>query len=349
MDVQGEFLATLLDASGGAFAAGAVARLQEVHPELVGRWGFRDLRDDLEIRLQHMGQALAAGRSELFRFDVAWVASTHRSRGVEPKLLDRMLIALRDELASGLPAPVAPQALALLDDARASLVEPPPATGDDPLQPAPHAELARSFLEAVLAGRRSDAEQLVLDAYDGGLSLDEIHVHVLQAVQIEMGRLWESGATHVADEHLGSRTVEEVLAVLRHRAPRQPACGKRVLVACVRGNHHGIGARIVADQFEQKGWTCFAMGADLPAEDLVAAAAQYEVDLVALSSGLGLHVRATAEAVAALRQHLPDVRILVGGQPFALVPDLWEVVGADGTAVDAIQATREGARLVGSA
>ena len=70
--------------------------------------------------------------------------------------------------------------------------------------------------------------------------------------------------------------------------------------------------------------------------------------LVALSAALGLQVRTVAALIAVLREQLPKIPILVGGGPFARVPDLWRSVGADASASDAGSAVSEAERLVGA-
>ena len=67
---------------------------------------------------------------------------------------------------------------------------------------------------------------------------------------------------------------------------------------------------------------------------------------MALSAGLGLNIRATAELVASIHASHADVPVIVGGPPFSELPDLWQTVGADGSASDAAGAVREGERLV---
>jgi methanogenic corrinoid protein MtbC1 len=61
-----------------------------------------------------------------------------------------------------------------------------------------------------------------------------------------------------------------------------------------------------------------------------------------------LYVRLTAEIIAALRAHAltAEVPILVGGQPFNLVSDLWQVVGADGHARSAWDSPAAAAQLL---
>ena len=72
---------------------------------------------------------------------------------------------------------------------------------------------------------------------------------------------------------------------------------------------------------------------------------------------IGVLASAAAEAtlqdgpgstIVTLRHSLGDrcPPILVGGEPFVIVPDLWTIVGADGCAADAGAAVAVGERLV---
>ena len=62
-----------------------------------------------------------------------------------------------------------------------------------------------------------------------------------------------------------------------------------------------------------------------------------------------MHVRAASRVIALLRAASPSHKlpILVGGLPFNVMPDLWQIVGADASAASARQAVEIGRRLVG--
>jgi methanogenic corrinoid protein MtbC1 len=349
MNEQGNFVASLLDASGKAYAAGAVLRMQEAGPEAAGfvaSLGFNALVDDLEIRLQHLAAALAAGRPELFVLDVEWLASTHAARELPPGLLETTLDCLLAELDENLPPDAAAAATAVARAGRDQLgaaLQPPDSllVADEP-----YVEPARRFLLAVLEGNRDQAEDVIFAALDGGASVADLHVHVIAKAQAEMGRMWQAGEAQVAEEHFGSRIVEDVLAQLRRRVVKQQSTGRTVLTASVAGNLHDIGARIVADHFEMSGWRSIFLGANMPLSELAQAARDFAPDLVALSVGLATNVRSAADTVEALRAAVPGTPILIGGRPFALVADLWKDVGADGCAPTASDAVAIGERLV---
>ena len=73
-------------------------------------------------------------------------------------------------------------------------------------------------------------------------------------------------------------------------------------------------------------------------------------DVIALSVSLVAYVRRTSELIATLRTHevTASIPILVGGQPFNLVEDLWQVVGADGCAATSTGSPGKAAQLLGA-
>ncbi|MEX1025675.1 MAG: cobalamin-dependent protein [Planctomycetota bacterium] len=346
MNEQGSFVATLLDRTGRALASGAVQRLA-LGPlaDEVRTLGRRALVADTVVRLEHLAAALATGRCEVLALDFDWLTATRAARGIPPELLRATFAALRTEITENLPRAAATLALDMLDSELPRLATDAPLAEPLADEDHPHVELARSLLAASLSGRRNDAEMLLVDAYENGVPLDALHV-ALWAAQAEIGVLWQSGEIHVGLEHLASRIAEDALAVLRHRTKPSAASNHSVLVACVPGNRHQIGARIVADRFDHVGWRALFLGANTPSDSLVNAAQDFHVDLVALSVGMSLDLRPAAIMIAALRADAPRVPVLVGGAPFRAVEGLWRDVGADGEAPSATEAAGMGERLL---
>ncbi len=348
MDRRGEFVASLLEASPRAFAAGAVARLRQGSSDDLGDDGaFSLLLADMELRVRSLAESLAAGRPELLRLDVEWLRETYAARGLSLALVEQGLRCLRQELDESLPKDAARLAVEHLDAALVGLdaVPAPPAS---PLEAeGPHADLARKLAVAALEGRGGDAAALVLGALEEGSGLAEIHDLVIGPTQVEIGRLWQMGEIHAAEEHLASRIVETSLVLLHTRAPRAKDTGRSVLTASVPGNLHDIGARMIAGCFEAAGWRSYFLGADTPGADLVLAVDEFAPDVVALSVGLGFQIQTTARLVADLGARSgPPVPVLVGGRVFRAIPDLWKTVGADATARSGAEAVREAERLL---
>lgn len=349
MNPRGRFLAELLDASASALASRAATRLAErgpAHRRMVETWGFRRVALDLEARLTQLAEALAVGRPELLRAEIGWVAASLTGRGVPVELLNAELEVLAEELVDGLPRGELGPVLAMLEGARVEAAAPAQVPMSFLPTGEPLASLARRLLLAAVDGQRWEARTVVDEALAGGHDLGVVHDRIVPAVLGEVGRLWQAGQLSVALEHLASRTIEDLLASLRHGfAPPRPDA-RSVLLASIPGNLHDIGLRLVGDRFERSGWRVVFLGANVPTPDLLEALGEFGPDLLGLSAGTGLHLRATAAAIESARKAGWTRPILVGGRAFGLIPDLWRDVGADGEARDAASAVNEGARLV---
>jgi len=348
MDKQGHYAAAVLRSARKAHAAGVALRLTERHPELSARFDvkfFGDARAHAESLLDHLAIAAECGRPALFDHQVGWLKSSFQAQGMPLEALRGSLVALRDEVVEELPSQAARQLSSICEDGIRALDAAPAELPNHINHASPHAKAARDYLLAVLEGRRDDALGLALSLVDGGTPVTDVHRHVLSASQVEIGRMWQRGELSVAEEHVASRTTEQVLALLDARLPRGARLKKRVLVTSANGDLHDIGLKMVAQQLELAGFDTLYLGASTPGEDVVRAIEDFSVDALAVGAKLTINLPACMDLVACVRasERGRDLPILVGGVPFVVVPDLWKVVGADASAshaADAVPALR---------
>lgn len=212
---------------------------------------------------------------------------------------------------------------------------------------APLAPLAQQFLEAILRGERQRASRMILDAVNAGVSVKEIYLHVFQRSQQEVGRLWQRERISVAQEHYCTAATQLIMSQLYPYIFATEKNGRTLVAACVPGELHEIGMRMVSDFFELEGWDSYYLGANMPEADLISTLKERKAELLALSATLTDNVGVAARLIAAVRAadigH--PVRILVGGRPFTEVPDLWQRIGADGSGQDAEEALQAAERL----
>jgi methylmalonyl-CoA mutase cobalamin-binding domain/chain len=331
---------------------GAVERQMARMPHaarFAGGGGFVDLPRDTEDRVLQLAEAVAARRPRLFAIHLRWLKPALSARGLPLDLVSANLECLEEELRERLPrehAAIVGSTVAAGRRAFADAAEEVPSRLEEEDR---SVDLARRYLLAVLEGRSLDALSLIERAVADGFGASELRGQVLGRVQDELGRMWQLGEIHVGEEHHVSRITERALALLAARAPRQPALGKRVLLAAASGEAHDMGLRMVADELEEAGFDAVLLGADTPAPDLARALGDFDPDLVGLSATTPRHVRATARLIAVLRS-VPvgaATPVLVGGLPFREVGDLWQVVGADGVAADAREAVAAARALTG--
>lgn len=345
------FAAGLLRQGARACALAAVEALARQRPGLVEIGlpsSFADPVEDTRVRILTLAEALDVDRPELLAHQMAWYKVALAHRGVAPEYLPENLQAIHRALAAQLPPECHAALHRHVDVAMRRLADAPTEIPSWVEGDGPHRDAARRFLLAVLENRRRDAIDLVLDLRKGGVSVAELHDHVLAVAQREIGRMWLMGEIPIADEHFASRIVESCIdrlsTTLTPAAPRQ----RTVLMFAVGGDMHSIGLRMVADRFEAHGYDVWNLGADMPGSDLGWLLSDRKVDLIAIGATLALHVGAVRSTIALLRAAPTDAHapILVGGGPFAVVPDLWRIVGADAVANEPDTAVRRTEELL---
>ncbi|MCR9244580.1 MAG: cobalamin-dependent protein [bacterium] len=342
-----EFAAGLIRSSVRPLASAIAVRLEDEVPEILRALpeSFADARDDVLVRLQHLAAALEFDRPELIEHAVRWYAIALHHRGVPSDYLAATLGVTRGVIQDELPADAVPFVLRHLDAA-----ERPLASGDFEVAShldleQPHGRTAANFLLATLEGRGDDAAALVRQELDAGLSVADLHDHVLVPVQRETGRMWLMGEIHVADEHFSSQVVDRVLWVAQDRIPPVPVDAPAVLAMGVAGDTHGFGLRMIAQRLQADGLRVHNLGPDMPASDL-SYSLHERFDLVAISATMALHLNAMRRAVAQVRRLLGGVPILLGGRPFEIAPGLHEAFGAEAAATDGTSASAAAKRLI---
>lgn len=315
----------------------------QAHPELDERYGpIGRVRchEDAGFHLSYLSEAIANNMPTLFADYVAWAKVMLAGRGVPEKDLNENLQVMRRVIASELPEDMSTTAAAFIDAGIAGLpdvpTEPPShIIGENALTP-----LATSYLEALLRGERHLASRLILDAVAAGTSVRDIYLEVFQQSQREIGRLWQLNRITVAQEHYCTAATQLIMSQLYPYIFATAKNGRTMVAACIGGDLHEIGVRMISDFFEMEGWDTFYLGANNPVPGIVRTVIERRADLLAISATITVHVRGVAELIAAVRNNpeCSHVKIIVGGYPFNAAPDLWQQIGADGCARSADEA-----------
>lgn len=190
--------------------------------------------------------------------------------------------------------------------------------------------MARGYLDAQLAGDRRAALRALLDGgAANGLEVRDLYAAV-ELAQYEIGRLWQENKVTVAQEHLATAISQIALAHLYAELPHDHPNGKNVLVACVGGELHDLGARMTADFFEMAGFDVRYLGCDVPVPSLTAMIRDESPDLLILSVTMTFNVPSLRQTVTVARDAGGDALALgIGGQALVWTPNLPEQLGAD--------------------
>jgi methanogenic corrinoid protein MtbC1 len=198
----------------------------------------------------------------------------------------------------------------------------------------PHLLLAKTFLDECLNLRRTAALEAIQNAVNRGLSVNDAYIYVISPVMYELGRLWHLNKITIGLEHYCTAVAQMVMSQLFPLIFNGDAKKKRLVSACVAGELHEIGARMVSDLFEMNGWDTVFLGADVPIDSAVDVVIQHNTHVLAISVTLGANLSAVSKLIAAVRANpaCAKVKILVGGAAFNVDNTLWQRLGANGWA-----------------
>ena len=144
---------------------------------------------------------------------------------------------------------------------------------------------------------------------DGRAFLSEVAAKLLERI----GAGWEAGEITPGQEHLGSEVLDRVLQSLVERSPSRE--GPKLVVATLREERHGLGARLVSVRAAMEGWQVVYLGTDLPVADIAGTARSLGASAVAISVVRRDNVDGTLVALARLRGLLDAaVDLFVGGR-----------------------------------
>lgn len=181
----------------------------------------------------------------------------------------------------------------------------------------PPEQLRDRFLEAALAGRTEEAAATILNTDEAGYPLIRTFQDVLTPALVRLGDGWADGSITVGQEHEVSELTRDLIADLtaRHAAPGRE--GFSVVAACVEGELHELGLRMVSGLLRQRGIRVHFLGASVPTTFLVETVLMREPDAVLLSMTLVERRPSLHRAIGALRETVPSRRqpvVFVGRQ-----------------------------------
>jgi methanogenic corrinoid protein MtbC1 len=197
-------------------------------------------------------------------------------------------------------------------------------SGDKTYRSAKYMDIKNEYMGHLLANNTRGAMEVIQKVKESGIPLEDIYIHILQDVMVEVGDMWHRNVISVDKEHYFTAVTQMVLSQFYSEIFGNPRIGKRVLSCCVGSELHEMGIRMVSDLFELHGWESVYLGAAVPKDSLLKAISEHSPDLVALSVTIPIHLDLCYELVMEIREKYPLVKIAVGGRAFQTTNKLWE-------------------------
>ena len=171
-------------------------------------------------------------------------------------------------------------------------------------------------LKPLLAGDHKASSGLIKILLAAKVPPAEIYESLLKPAMYRIGELWDENKISVATEHMASAIVESLLNEIYLSLTVSEKSDKKVIVTCLENEHHQIGARMVSDLFELKGWNVLFLGANTPKKDLLGFIHAIRPNLVCISLSIYFHLPTLQSTLEDIREQFSDLSVLTGGQAF---------------------------------
>jgi methanogenic corrinoid protein MtbC1/heme oxygenase len=172
------------------------------------------------------------------------------------------------------------------------------------------------YLAALLAGKRELCAGMVQALMTKGTCVQDLYIGLLQRAMYDVGERWEHEQMTVASEHLATAITEQMLRLILSLASKDHKKNKSMVIACVADEFHQLGARMMADFCQIRGWDSHFQGANTSIPDLLHIIETLHPTLLGLSLSLPSNLASLIRTIDAVSSHHPELPILVGGQAF---------------------------------
>lgn len=207
----------------------------------------------------------------------------------------------------------------------------------------PKEHQSQSLQTAILKGLKEDAIQAVKVLLEQVEPLEIIEQHIIPALN-KVGEDYEKQIIFLPQLIKSSDVAKTAFEAISNRSfvnkdTKQTIQNKqKVILATVHGDVHDIGKNIVKVIMENYNFEVVDLGKDVPKEAVVKAALEHKITLIGLSALMTTTVGSMKETITALREQVPNVKVIVGGA--VLTPELADYVGADFYAKDAMDTVK---------
>lgn len=189
-----------------------------------------------------------------------------------------------------------------------------------------HEEEIQEYMDSLFQKNSRKALYLIQKFIQQGIAINDIYVEILAESMRRIGELWHTAQITVDEEHYCTSVTQMAMAqmypVLFSNSEQRR--NHMLLCACPGTELHEIGARMVADIFENDGWDSLYLGAAVPEDAMLEAIRVNHPDLVALSVTMPQHLIDCRDLIMSIRREFPNQKIAVGGNAFLSTDHIWK-------------------------
>ena len=203
----------------------------------------------------------------------------------------------------------------------------------------------------ILGPDNAEALEHIYHLRERGISLDHLHLELLEPTALRLGELWDTDAIDFVAVTNGVARLQRIVhhfAELDHIPPYDDK--RRALIMVAPGEDHSFGNQIVQRFMRAAGWDVMIMpGGNI--QQVVDLVSREWLAVVGFSISGETHIERLTQTVEAIRKRSfnPHIGVMIGGAIVLDRPELVTRIGADGTAINAAAAVVLAKKLLAQA
>ena len=216
---------------------------------------------------------------------------------------------------------------------------PPTSPTSTPSSPVVESLLER-FINPLFAGDRSGARAIIAEAFEEGLSSEEIIMQLIWPTMEKIQALYRADRINTGVHHMAARLLRMLGDQLALRLPRAERNGRTMLVICSPGEPEELGAQVTTDLAEAHGWTVHFAGGGVPNDEIVGWIGQLQPQVLMVYGTIPSAAPMVRQLIDLLHDVgiAPKMQIICSGGVFNRAEGLSEEIGSDLFAANPIEA-----------
>lgn len=204
-------------------------------------------------------------------------------------------------------------------------------------------EILERYLDALLQGQRQVCRSVIEQALQKGTLASSVYLDIVWPVMAEIEKLARAERISPTQEHMATRINRTIIDQLQNKLPHKPNRNKKIVICCARDELQELGAQILADLFESDGWEVKFLGGGLSNDDILAFVNEHGPDILLIYGTAPKQAPQIRQLTDSIRDvdARPSMRIMVSGGLFNRAEGLWEEIGADLFAANALEALQQ--------
>lgn len=198
------------------------------------------------------------------------------------------------------------------------------------------ANLDKVYMENLLAGNRRACRDVVQKALTQGHTAADLYENLLWTAMENIDKLWKADRINRATQQLATRINRMVADQLQSLLPLVMPNGKKALLLCAPHEPEELGAQMICDILEARGWEVYFLGGGVPDDEVLMLVGLHRPEVLIIYGTRPDETPAVRTLIDNIRHvdPCPEMNVMLTGGIFARTDGLWNEVKADLAAQD---------------